>query len=442
MPLKRGIPYQPYSFLIKKLDGLIVAQDDKGVIRFSGTDASTVIQSAINALPSTYPGKIFIKEGNYVISSTIVISIPDLFIEGMGYSTILRLKPGANISMLELKDGTRNFRMADIYLRGEKSLQTAVGHGIFLNNTAEVANWRLTNVIISHFKGCGIYLTERLYASIFENCYIELNDASGIYSRKYFSNCEVKGCYIYSNGEDGIYLYLGCRNKFSNNYIVLNTKNGINFDTSYENEVIGNQISSNGLRNRIEGNLIERNGREGIYGFGGFSYNIIMGNHFHDNSQASTNTYNDIWLRTDGTRYCVNNVIMGNHFLGAVLTGNKAKYGIEESASTDDYNIISRNIFGLLGTAPVKQSGVNTKVQDNIGYITENSGTATITAGATYVDVTHGLAITPDINRIKVVPKDNLGGRSFWISDVGATTFRINISSVDTVDHAFGWSYD
>jgi len=80
------------------------------------------------------------------------------------------------------------------------------------------------------------------------------------------------------------------------------------------------------------------------------------------------------------------------------------------------------------------------KVLLKTGY--ENSGSATITAGATYVDVTHNLAITPDINRIKITPKDNLGGRSFWVDNVTATTFRINISSTDTVNHVFGWSYE
>jgi len=52
MPLRVGIPYQPYSFLIKKLDGLIVAQDDKGRIRFSGTDAARVAQLAVDASPA------------------------------------------------------------------------------------------------------------------------------------------------------------------------------------------------------------------------------------------------------------------------------------------------------------------------------------------------------------------------------------------------------
>lgn len=67
--------------------------------------------------------------------------------------------------------------------------------------------------------------------------------------------------------------------------------------------------------------------------------------------------------------------------------------------------------------------------------------TATITAGNTYVDVTHELGFTPDLNKLYVRAKDDLGGRSLWTSDENTTTFRINISSPDLVDHQFGWDY-
>jgi len=88
MPLHVGIPYQPYSFLIKKLDDLIVAQNDEGRIQFSGTDAATVIQAAIDALPdvSTYKltgqpsvtgkrGRIILKDGFYEGSQKLSIPV-------------------------------------------------------------------------------------------------------------------------------------------------------------------------------------------------------------------------------------------------------------------------------------------------------------------------------------------------------------------------------
>jgi len=62
---------------------------------------------------------------------------------------------------------------------------------------------------------------------------------------------------------------------------------------------------------------------------------------------------------------------------------------------------------------------------------------ATITAGNTYVDVTHSLPYTP--TKVRVTPTTNLGTRSFWVDTKGATTFRININSTDIINHTFDW---
>lgn len=66
-------------------------------------------------------------------------------------------------------------------------------------------------------------------------------------------------------------------------------------------------------------------------------------------------------------------------------------------------------------------------------------GSAIIIAGNTYVDVPHGLSTPPTIDQIIITPQDDLGGRTFWPSDVGPTTFRINIGSTDLVDHVFSF---
>jgi hypothetical protein len=67
------------------------------------------------------------------------------------------------------------------------------------------------------------------------------------------------------------------------------------------------------------------------------------------------------------------------------------------------------------------------------------NGSATVAAGSTFVDVTHGAPSTPDINTIQLSPQDDLGGRDYWPSNVGAVTFRININSLDLADHVFGY---
>lgn len=67
-------------------------------------------------------------------------------------------------------------------------------------------------------------------------------------------------------------------------------------------------------------------------------------------------------------------------------------------------------------------------------------GSATILAGNTYVDVPHGLSAPPTIDQIIITPQDDLAGRTAWPSNPGASTFRINISTVDPdVNHVFSW---
>jgi hypothetical protein len=74
--------------------------------------------------------------------------------------------------------------------------------------------------------------------------------------------------------------------------------------------------------------------------------------------------------------------------------------------------------------------------------INRAQGNATVLAGNAYIVVTHGMGTTPSENDITVTPKDDLLGRTVFVSTCTATTFRINISTSDAVDHLFGWEGD
>ena len=72
----------------------------------------------------------------------------------------------------------------------------------------------------------------------------------------------------------------------------------------------------------------------------------------------------------------------------------------------------------------------------------ESHGTATVPSGSTYVDVPHDLAAAPPIGAVQVTPTNSLGNASrFWVSDVTATMFRINVD-VDpgATTATFGWT--
>src|SRR5690606_6020595 len=80
-------------------------------------------------------------------------------------------------------------------------------------------------------------------------------------------------------------------------------------------------------------------------------------------------------------------------------------------------------------------------LRDNPGYVTEAHGTATVENASTSVAVSHGLGRTPAAGGIHVIPTESLGNASvFWISDVGATTFTINVDADPGDDIGFAWS--
>jgi len=77
---RRDEPLQPYSYIVYTDGKYVYAKNGQtGQIEFSGTDASTVIQNAINQL-GTNGGKIFVKSGRYTLSSTITLQ-PDVDLE-------------------------------------------------------------------------------------------------------------------------------------------------------------------------------------------------------------------------------------------------------------------------------------------------------------------------------------------------------------------------
>jgi len=114
---------------------------------------------------------------------------------------------------------------------------------------------------------------------------------------------------------------------------------------------------------------------------------------------------------------------------------------IENTSTGEDYINIHDNIFSVT-TAPISlPSNANGRVARNLGYVTETSGTATVANGQTSVDVTHGMDITPSINDINVTPTNSMGNAiKYYISNVGASTFRINVDADPGEETAtFGW---
>jgi len=134
-----------------------------------------------------------------------------------------------------------------------------------------------------------------------------------------------------------------------------------------------------------------------------------------------------IQLNGDATTNNLYNVVVGNRCFDDQATKTQL-YGIEEKG-TSNYNLIEGNNVVGNKTVGITKVGANTIVRNNQGYVTENSGSATVASGTTSVTVNHGLATTP--TRIQVTPRENpTNAVSFWWVDTLTTTqFTIHVNT-------------
>jgi len=114
----QGYPeYFAPTYIVYKVGAVYRAKAsaESGLPSFSGTDFSTVIQDAIDALPDE-GGHIFIKKGDYRITKTIKIHRSYVQISGEGAATVLKAESGYEaIRLLEIGDGVTTY--GDIAIR-------------------------------------------------------------------------------------------------------------------------------------------------------------------------------------------------------------------------------------------------------------------------------------------------------------------------------------
>jgi len=174
---------------------------------------------------------------------------------------------------------------------------------------------------------------------------------------------------------------------------------------------------------QIIGNTIIASAEEAINFLGGTTRSIISNNFLKAHSTWAA-------MKLKDSTY---NIIESNIFY-------TSKWAIDETTSAgNSNNIIRNNNAQTIAQSPTYalEADDMTRATGNNGYTTENSGTATITAEQTSVDVTHSLVATP--TRIQLTPTTDTAGKRYWISVKGATTFTITIDSTHTSDISFDW---
>lgn len=183
----------------------------------------------------------------------------------------------------------------------------------------------------------------------------------------------------------------------------------------------GISVQSSTVSLTVEGNTIQNASNQCI---------VLSG---HTGSVVKNNTFIGIAGSTVAQIQGNDMQVIGNSFSGGSV-------GITTTAAATG-NVITDNVINVSSTSPIWTAPTAGEIRRNTQYLTEARGTATVASGGTSIDVTHALKRTPTAQNISVTPTNNLGNATkFWVSDVGASTFRINVDAdPGAVTATFAW---
>lgn len=278
----------------------------------------------------------------------------------------------------------------NLLIHGNKAGQTS-GNGISINN--DCSDSIILNVGITETKEAGVKIQTGWLHSLI-NVWIEYCEGNGATlsaGLPKFTNCHISW-----NGERGINCGAGLQ--MANSKVTQNGKDGILFSDATTGVMLSNSVFS------------DNNQNDGGYG----------GLYMHGNTA---------------------NVQVSNCFFNP-KTGDAAGYGLK-MVNTTTNNIVGGNIFEDYTTPLSIAAGANAggHIRNNVGWVTENSGTDTLASGTTVKIITHGLNVTPTAGDIMVTAMESLGSASFFYIDTyTSTTFNITTNVDPTQDVDFAWS--
>lgn len=311
------------------------AKNSNGGLAYSGTNATYIIQTCIDNLPS-YNRKLvlvgqFVLDGHLFLDSNMELDLTDAYVK--------QGRTGATYSSIIWASGKHNIYIHGGRLDGNKAGGTT-NHGIAIQGLTTAPftyayNCTVENVHLFNVNGTGIVLlnasnciVKNNYICNVGNPVLALGPAIRIDS---FSNCNViEGNVIENIVEHGIRLYENCeRNVISNNIIIQANATGISASSDY------NIISNNQLKDCNDGHVIYVSG----------SYNIIDGNCIVD---CYGNALYGIRVFHDST--VSNNQIHGSYYgilnqNNCSITGNIVTVEYYCLLSAGNYTTISNNVF-------------------------------------------------------------------------------------------------
>lgn len=431
---------------VKWTSGAFLRASDFGA-KFDGTtNDAAALQSAINAAISS--GKsLLLEPGIAIVGTALSINAP-LTMIGMGNaSTTLKAANGLNDYVISFTGGAAGVgivgaHFADFKIDGNSANQTG-GGGIKADGAVQcsferlhissIYNWGLK---LGPITGGAFGHHNRVNNCLFDNSGSSAGFGGGAWLTSSDENWFVETDFEFLGGTTAP---IGSAPVMLYDQAGLQHIIGCNF-VSGSNNCIGIR-AQNVLNTKIVGCMFDGLAGDGIFLVANkciVSNNLITGP-----GDAGNTTASGIHLEFN-THF---NIVSNNSLETSNTVAGRVRSLIrEEGTGGSGDNIIEGNsvTWGAFGptVALIESGGTGTIVRNNIGWKTENSGTATVANGTTSIAVTHGLDITPTVNIISVTPTNGLGAAAkFWISNPTNTQFTINVDANPGATTAtFAWS--
>jgi parallel beta-helix repeat protein len=446
--ISSGVYPGAVSYTVWRDGDYYYAKNAYGAIEFSGTDASTVIQSAINAL--TNGGKIFIKAGIY-FDNTWNVQITNNNIEVVAEKgTIFKPTAGATVYQFILVKAD-NVVIDGIEIDGSGA--TAY-NGVYLYADANRTNFKIRDVKISNLASYGIYAYSAAGVTTkkvtIENAVL-IGNKRGVTLEAVdtpITDVTINGVLVENSSDSGILLWKAKNVNINNVITNSNAVHGLalirttNFDIenviALDNGHIGVVISELSRMGNLV-NIVAGNNRDH-----GISIDVTSSGTPQDAFITLANCvgfgstlYHGLYI--EGSNYIIvtefiglNNtdtgILIGNSdyvtVINSLLKGNK--WGIYVSNAADYATVKNNDLRGNTIGALYNGGATGVVIKGNAGYVTENSGTATIPSGQTSVTVNHGLAGTPTLIIVTGTTSDTADA---YVSAKTSTTFTITVPS-------------
>ena len=367
------------------------------------TDASTVIQAALNSLTSgrTRKEKVVLK-GDFSINAEIVLksyTILDL------KDAKLTLANGVNNNMLRYEVKATYVDIFGGILNGNCTNQTAASSGITDNGVDPVYRNKIIGVKICEFHDMGIKLALP-YLSIISQNEIHDNLIDGVYINNHADRDKSSFNDIFGNHRFGLHIAAGSGFQSFGDSITGNWQNGLVYAASH-GRFIGLRVQDNGTQSAgTYSNIKVKN-----------SYNVFI-------APMIPPEYEEPYPSYDYEEYGTENY---NTVKDAIFMGSQNGMILERT----NWKFI--NNIRLIYYPPPSYAGVV--------VFTENSGTATFngTGAQTAFTFAHGLAYTPTHVNLEAKTAD-ASGVKYWSADTTNITVTFITAPPAGIDNVvIGW---